>query len=380
MRMKILFLINSIPPEYGGGYLRVFKTAARFKEYDWLYKIATFTKREKYTTNIRNIKINDILFLKGFLFTSLFYLPWHIIKYRSKFDVFYVASVRWYSTIPSLIAKILGKKVIHGVTLSLVDSPAGKPSSIFKVPYYWFKNCQFKIADFIFVNSPLVQKECISCGYDEKVVKLINNPVDTQKFRLVSNEEKRNLLVANDLPVDAFTILFVGSFNKRKGCDLFPILFKILFSKTSTKINFIMCGQKGYPETNSILSELDGIFRESGNTLKIMEEVSDTSKYYKMSNLFLFPTTNEGLPNVVLEAMASGCMILCNLLPGITDYILSDVFIVKNNDITEYVERIIDYIDNQPRFQHLIERNRKKIEDSFSIENVDSTIQQILNS
>lgn len=377
--MRIFFFINNIPPDYGGGYLRVFKIAARFKIKGQLFRIGTYTKSSSYSGNLYGVTNEDLFYYRNKFWSSLFVIPFQMLRYRSDFDVFYVASTHWYTIIPSLVARLIKKKVVHGVTLSMTDSPASRPDNPLKRPYYWFKNLQFRFANFIFVNSPLLVDECKSCGYDEDVVKLINNPVDTSMFYPVSNEEKKQLRIQNSLNPDKLTILFVGSFNKRKGCDILPSIFEELFSKSKIQVNFIMCGQKGYPETDTILNRLKCLFEENGSKLIVKEEVMDTSIYYQVADLFLFPTTNEGMPNVILEAMASGCMILCNLLPGITDYALGKEFLVDENNTLEYVNRIMEYFSCPEKYSKLIKNNRTIIYDRFSNGSVDSYIYKLIN-
>lgn len=377
--MKILFLINSIPPDYGGGYLRVFRTASRFKKYGSFYKIATFTKRNSYQRDVQGITKYDVIFLKDGMLCNWLELPWLMLRHFKEYDVLYIASATRYTVLPSFVAKLLKKTVVNSVTLSMVDSPALPADKIYKIPYYWFKNTQFKIADYIFVNSPLLVEECINCGIKKERVKLINNPVDTKRFHPVSYKNRVRIRTENGMPGDNLTILFVGSINKRKGCDILPLLFETLFSKLSTKVTFIMCGQIGYPETEGIIGELETLFVQYGNVFIMKEEVENPSPFYQMSDIFLFPTTNEGMPNVVLEAMASGCMVLCNTLPGITDYVLDQEFLIKDNCIEEFVEKIIDYYNNPEKYVKAIDKNIKIIENKFSIANVDDSINKSLS-
>ena len=377
--LKVLFYLLSIPPNYGGGFLRVFRMAARFKSYGCFYKIATHSPKVSYSKDLFGIeKEKDIIFLRNRFLYSFILFPLFLIKNRNEFSVFYVASTQWFTVIPIIVSKLLSKKVIVGVTLSMSDSPAVQPKEIVKGLYYKFKNCQFRFADYIFVNSKLVLEECKSCGYREEVVKLINNPVDTNVFHPVNEEEKKYLRATNDLPKDAFTVLFVGSINKRKGCDIMPAIFREFFCEYDKPISFVMCGQKGYPESQPIINELKDIFSKHHSQFVVKEEVEFTAPYYQMADLFLFPTTNEGMPNVILEAMASGCMILCNRLEGITDYVLPDECLVDNNDSKIYAKLLNRYSKQDINYSEIIRQNRKVIMDHFSILSVDHLIRKYI--
>ena len=328
---------------------------------------------------ILGVAKDDMIFLSGKIFNRFFELAWRMIRHSSDYDVLYIASATRYTVLPALIAKIQHKKVVNSVTLSMVDSPALPPSNVFKIPYFWYKNIQFKIADFVFVNSPLLVEECVNYGLKRERVKLINNPVDINKFHPVAKEDKIQLKKDFGLPEDNYTILFVGSINKRKGCDILPSLFEELFARLSCKITFIMCGQKGYTETDDIIAKLESLFHSHQNVFIVKEEVKDPSQYYQMADIFLFPTTNEGMPNVVLEAMSSECMIVCNTLPGITDHILDEQFRVHENNIEQYASILISYVDNPRIYDEGIKANRRKIEEGYSVKAVDKHIIQLLS-
>lgn len=377
--MKILFIINSIPPQYGGGYLRVFKIAARFKKDGWLYKIITFTTQKTFQSTM-GIVSKDIIFQTNKLISSFIKIPYYLIRHKKDFDVLYIASSHWYTVMPTIVSNFLKKKIIIGVTLSLVDSPAVCANNILKSLYYIYKNYQFKKANYIFVNSPLLVNECITSGYTDKQVKLINNPVDTQLFHPISEKEKNDFKQELDIKNSDTTILFIGSINKRKGADLLPIIFEQYFKRTNRKINFIICGQSGYKESDSIINQLKSIFQKNQSTFICKNEVTDTYRYYQIADIFLFPTTNEGMPNVILEAMASGCMIICNTLPGITDYALSQEFLVTNNEVEQYIAKIISYEQNKDIYMKTIQNNISRIEKDFSISNVDKTIKELIGS
>lgn len=374
--MKILFFINAVPPQYGGGFLRVTKIAARFNEDNWLYKIITFTPYHLFK-DFMGLTKDNMLFIKSKILSTIT-IPYSLIIHNKEFDVLYVASTHWFTVIPTLVCKLLGKKIVLGVTLSNVDSPAVNVKGVIKKTYYKFKNSQFKIADYIFVNSPLLVKECEVSGFQGKV-KLINNPVNINIFHPISEKERTNIREELGINNGNETFLFVGSINNRKGTNLFPLIFDSYIKKTNKCVNFIICGEKGYKESQTIIDNIKNILKKNKSVFLVKENVKDVHRYYQMADVFLFPTTNEGMPNVVLEAMASGCMIICNTLTGITDYSLKKEFLIINNNVEEYVNRMIDFNNNKNQYMKLIQENIQLIKDEFSISKVDQQIKDLLN-
>jgi hypothetical protein len=65
-------------------------------------------------------------------------------------------------------------------------------------------------------------------------------------------------------------------------------------------------------------------------------------------HVFVFPTNTEGMPLVVLEAQANGCVPVSTLLPGITDVAVEDRVtgrLMALGDIEACVDHIADMLD-----------------------------------
>jgi len=376
---KILFLINSIPPDYGGGYLRAFRMASRFLEKGIFGGIITLTNKKRYDEVLYEIKKKDIIFLKtNFILPIYMFLS--IIKWNKSFNTIYVVSIHWYSLFAVLACKLLKKKVIIGITLSGVDSPAISSKNIFINIYYKFKNLQFKLADKIVVNSPLVFDECIEVGYNKNKIEFIPNPVDIERFYPCQNINKKNDLREKiGIPLKNITILFVGSINARKGVDKFPFIFKELLRDKNKSYTLLLCGDLKRNESQKIIKSIEAVFKNKKNnsTFYFLGKVDKICELMRASDLFLFPTTNEGLPNVVLEAMASGLPVIASRLEGITDYLLEDVALVNTNDTCEFINKVQNFNLNLSLYNQQAIRNRKFIEDTMSISKIDKLFLKI---
>lgn len=370
--MKILFYINDVPPRYGGGYLRVLKIASRMKQRGLFFKVATTTPKAEYK-EVFGLN-NDDLFFDSNLLYHLVLFPLYMIMQRNKFSTLYIASSHWFTLIPTLIAHFLRKKVIIGITLSKSDSPALRSSNRIKQMYYDIKNYQFKYADKVFVNSELLVTECRMCNIKEEQIALVNNPVDLDKFHPISAEEKVSLKIELDIHSDKPIVLFVGAISYRKGVDLIPKIFLDYFKKGGKELCFIICGNSGYPESESLKDSIYKILNENNSDFIVREKVPNTNNYYQIADVFLFPTTNEGMPNVVLEAMASECKILCNKLDGITDYILPKSCLCDNGNISTYSSSMLAFFRNPNLFKSELCKNKKRIVEDFEMSSVDQQI------
>lgn len=84
--------------------------------------------------------------------------------------------------------------------------------------------------------------------------------------------------------------------------------------------------------------------------LKTFEHRSDVVTFLQASDLFIFPSLNEGMPNALLEAMAAGCAVVASDIPPIKEVFPPsyNAYLVSPMDVSgavDRIERLIKYPD-----------------------------------
>ena len=142
-------------------------------------------------------------------------------------------------------------------------------------------------------------------------IEIIPNGVDTAKFSPIANQdEKESIRKKLGLPKSVTIIALVGAIHPRKGTDLLISAWSQQI-KSNKNLHLLLIG----PRFDQTRVELRG-FKEKIEQLIASSEFSDNvhfvgqaqgvNDYLKASDVFVFPSEKEGMPNAVLEAMATG--------------------------------------------------------------------------
>lgn len=182
-------------------------------------------------------------------------------------------------------------------------------------------------ADRILTIGPNLRDSLITRGYREAKITTLPQPFDPAPFRPNGAGEglKENL----DLEPDKKTVLFVGRISWYKGGDrLLKITEGVL--EESRDYQFCLIGDGKYRQE----------FEEFGEgEVKLPGEVPHVkiSSYYRASDLLVFPSRTEGLPNVILEALAAKLPIIASPVGEIPHYVSK-----TTDSVHEYVEYILN--------------------------------------
>lgn len=283
-------------------------------------------------------------------------LMYYIIELRHKYNVVYFVLGQDLLIMPILLPKILGKRV--------VIRSDGRPSTIVKK--YYKKKSKMKMFFFQMIEeidysiADILMTECEYMINDNNFEKYSHSCVGN----LYTDKEEfyRNI----DLMVRSFDIGYIGRFHSEKGFKEFlEAIPKIIRQKRDLKI-FI--GGDGELKT-----EIDFIKYDSQYSQRISLHdwipQNQLSNYLNNIKILVLPSYKEGLPNMILQAMACGTAVLATPVGGIPGVIQdgNTGFLMENNTpecISENVVRALTC----PDLERIAEAGRRFVEDNYSFE------------
>jgi L-malate glycosyltransferase len=135
---------------------------------------------------------------------------------------------------------------------------------------------------------------------------LIPVPVDTTAFRPATAVEREGARAALDLAPDAFVVVFVGHLEPRKGVERLVEAFARLAGDHARSRLLLVGGGRGVAGNTE--PALRALVRAEGldDAVRFCGVQQDPRPYLRAADVFALPSFREGMPNTLLEAMASG--------------------------------------------------------------------------
>jgi len=168
---------------------------------------------------------------------------------------------------------------------------------------------------------------------------IIRNPAPTAPP--LKKEMRKSLRGLIGVPEDAIVVAHVGRVTPAKNHELIVSVAQVILERNSN-VWFVLIGL-GCGEYSSARIPQHLIPR-----LKTFEHRSDIVLFLQASDVFLFPSLNEGMPNALIEAMAAGCSVVASDIPAIREVFppSREAYLIAPNDVEGAVDRIERLIEN----------------------------------
>ncbi len=268
-----------------------------------------------------------------------------------------------------LLAKCFGKRVVIKLTSVGHDDPhtirhRGRLA-------FW----SYRTADRLIGVSPRFAALSSEAGLPPQQYLEIPNGVDTERFRPGSAEERREIRRQLGLPAQMPLILFVGFFSREKHPDVLFEAWRALTQAGGPEAGLVFLGttRSRYYEVDAGLAQR---LRAEVRQLQVedrvvfVETTAEIERYLRAAEVFALPSSREGLPNALLEAMASGLACVASRLPGVTDAVIQDGingWLVPPEDPVALADALRAALEDPVRATAVGARARKTVAEHFAL-------------
>lgn len=189
---------------------------------------------------------------------------------------------------------------VHGWVLQTKKTPL----------YYWVDRTSLKWYDQVICVSQDLFERCQQIGVRDDRLSLIENAIVVEDYdRTVSKADAKEKF---GVPSDRFLLGACGRLSPEKGFDLLIKAVKNVVAD-GRDVGLLIAGE------GQIQAELQTQIDAAGlqDRVKLVGFLSDPRDLYQAIDLFVLSSLREGLPNVVLESMATQVPILTTRVAGI---------------------------------------------------------------
>ena len=256
--------------------------------------------------------------------------------------------------LPTLTAKLLRKNVV----LALLGSYTLRSkfsNSHFYMPTKLLEKLNFSLSNRIILYSPKLIKEWNLEKYRNKICIAHEHFIDFDKFKMKKKFDERDNLVG-----------YIGRLSEEKGTLNFVKAIPEI-SKEREDLEFLIGGDGQLRD--KIGKYLDGNNLNDKVKLTGWIQHNELQEYLNELKLLILPSYTEGLPNIMLEAMAYGTPVLATPVGAIPDVIKDGEtgFILENNSPECIAKNVIRTL-NHPDLDEIVKNARKLVEKEYTYE------------
>ncbi|GMT48499.1 MAG: 1,2-diacylglycerol 3-glucosyltransferase [bacterium] len=306
-------------------------------------RIPTLRKRKESVT---------ILELLSFALSSL----WYVTKIAKNFDP--KVSFAFFG-LPCGISTLL-IKVLYGIPYIVSLRGADVPGFIERQIHFYHFIAKpliryiWKKASYVITNSQGLKELALKSSRDIKI-EVIANGVDADHYqpcKLCDNGIKK--------------ILFVGRLSKQKGIQYLLNSISILKEKNINSFHLEIIGDG--PDKAKLEEEVTNKQLEKQISLLGWVDKKAIYKKYQEASIFVFPSLSEGMPNVILEAMASGLPILATRIAGNEELVREgkNGYLVEVEDSQALADKLIELLQETDRLIEMGNMSRKIAYEEYS--------------
>jgi glycosyltransferase involved in cell wall biosynthesis len=291
--------------------------------------------------------------------TRQFVLAWHLQRMSKNFDISFFDVGEYRNPLPTLVAKLLGKKTVvfhrggNQFLEARIESGSGSERLVPFIQEFLMR-LSYCLVDHIVCEADSIIEFGGLERYRRKIL-IFGFTIDTDRFQIRKDLAQRENLVGH-----------FGRLTPKKGIINLVRAVPLVLRERSN-VRFLIAGIG--PERERIEQEIQVLGVKDRVTLSSFVPHEELPDFLNQLRLFVLPSYEEGVPTVLLEAMASGVVVLATPVGGIPDVVRDGEtgFILENNTPELVAEAILGALAH-PDLERIARQGRDLIESERSFE------------
>ncbi len=255
----------------------------------------------------------------------------------------------------------------HGVGCLYVGTMVGGNEPSLPLWRQWVQRLKTKrnFAPFnkVVASTTVMARWFENSGITRDLIEVIPNGVDIDRFRPIADAfEKRQLREVLKLPTENPIVIFAGSIVPRKGVELLIRTWpKVLATVPEARLVLVggfdrptFMTQERIQELNRFQNEMRSLAAQPDcqGSITFAGESDRLEDWLRVADVFAFPSEQEGMGNVVLEAMACGLPCVITQFLGMPEQEFGEAgqeFILVPRDATSLAAGLLEVLGQKSK-------------------------------
>lgn len=303
---------------------------------------------------------------------ALVTMAWELARTLPRVDLVHVQGYSSKNIVLTAAARLFRKPLILHLQTSKHDEPATIRGHG-RLAWWAYRGADAYISVSAALTAPYLE-----AGLPPARIREIPNGVDAQRFSPASPAERRALRERLQLPVDRPVVLFVGVMSPDKQPHVLFDAWLRMRRDGGPPAMLVFVGASN-PALYELADRLSDQIRAAaeasglGADVRFVPPTSAVEDYFRAADTFAMPSVREGLPIVLLEAMACGLPAVASHLPGSTDTMLEDDvngLLVPHGDVGGFAAAIGRLLASPGEASQFGAKARQTVEARYTMERV----------
>lgn len=302
---RILMYTAYLDPEYSGAALQALTLARELRRRG--HHVEFVTNRWPGLENHGEVegfavrRVEPGRWRKHREFRLWFYLACYVWKRRRDFDILHSHGAYYSCAIVGPLSKVAGLKSLVKASLANDDLLDLNRSVVGAIQRQMLR----RVDAYVAISRDL-EREFEAGRLDAERIHYLPNGVDTERFRPPETGQRAVLRERLGLAADRPILLYVGVLDQRKNIQWLAEQW-VKHAGFGTNAVLLAVGPASRDDPDgSLRNHLLELAREHSEHFALQDFSVDIVPYYQSAEVMVLPSLKEGLPNVVLEAMACG--------------------------------------------------------------------------